>query len=218
MRNTTLGIGVGDPGLVNVQEGISVLSANIGFWKEIPLKKLFEEEFGVPVILESSVRAQALAERVLGAGEGAEDMIYIEYGSGIGAGITIEGKILHGHDWLAGEFGHIPMIENGPACNCGSFGCLEAIVGLSAIEARCRRAIQEGSNSKALEIANGDPEKITGWTILRASKLGDKACLAIVGELEKYLGLGISTLVNLFNPSIVVLDHRLGFAGVSLLE
>jgi predicted NBD/HSP70 family sugar kinase len=217
-REKLLGIGVGDPGLVNVQEGISVLSANIGFWKEIPLKKLFEEEFGVPVILESSVRAQALAERVLGAGGGAEDMIYIEYGSGIGAGITIQGKILHGHDWLAGEFGHIPMIENGPACNCGSFGCLEAIVGLSAIEARCRRAIQEGSNSKALEIANGDPEKITGWTILRASKLGDKACLAIVGELEKYLGLGISTLVNLFNPSIVVLDHRLGFAGVSLLE
>jgi predicted NBD/HSP70 family sugar kinase len=213
-----LGIGVADPGLVNVREGISVLAANIGFWKGIPLKKLFEEEFGIVVILESSTRAQAIAERVLGAGEGAEDMIYIEYGRGIGAGITIEGRSLRGHDWLAGEFGHIPMIENGPACNCGSFGCLEAIVGLSAIETRCRKAIQEGSNSRALEIANDDPRKITGWTVLHASKLGDKTCLAIVGELEKYLGLGIATLVNLFNPSIIVLDHRLGFAGESFLE
>ena len=217
-REKLLGIGIADPGLVNVQEGISVSCTNLGFWKGIPLKKLFEEEFGVPVILESSTRAQALAERVLGAGEGAEDMIYIEYGRGIGAGITIAGRSLRGHDWLAGEFGHIPMIENGPACNCGSFGCLEAIVGSSAMEARCRKAIQEGSNSRALELANGDPGKITGWTILEAAKCGDKTCLAIVGELEKYLGLGIATLVNLFNPSIIILDHRLGLAGEGFLE
>jgi predicted NBD/HSP70 family sugar kinase len=213
-----LGMGIADPGLVNVREGISLLSANISFWKGVPLKKLFEEEFGVPVVLESSSRAQALAERVLGAGEGAEDMIYIEYGRGIGAGIMSEGKSLRGHDFLAGEFGHIPMLENGPACNCGSFGCLEAIVGLSALEARCRKAIQEGSNSQALEIAHGDANKITGWTVLEASKLGDKTCLAIVGELEKYLGLGISTLVNLFNPSVIILDHRLGVAGEGFLE
>lgn len=213
-----LGIGVSDPGLVNVQEGISVICTNLGFWKGIPLKKLFEEEFGVPMMLESSTRLQALAEHVLGAGNRAQDMIYIEYGKGIGAGIIIEGKTLRGHDSLAGEFGHIPMMENGPACNCGSFGCLEAIVGLSALEARCRKAIQEGSNSRALEIADGDTEKITGWRILQAAKLGDKTCLAIVGELEKFLGWGIATLVNLFNPSIVVLDHRLGSAGEGFLE
>ena len=217
-REKLLGIGVADPGMVNVQEGVAMNCVTLGFWKGVPLKKLFEDEFGVPMILESSTRAQALAERVLGAGEGAEDMIYIEYGKGIGAGIFIEGRSLRGHDSLAGEFGHIPMVENGPACNCGSFGCLEAIVGASAIEARCRKAIQEGSNSIALEIAKGDPLKITGWTILQAAMLGDKTCLAIVGELEKYLGLGIATLVNLSNPSIIVLDHRLGFAGASLLE
>lgn len=217
-REKLLGMGVADPGLVNVREGISVLSAHIAFWKEVPLKKLFEEEFGIPVILESSTRAQALAERVLGVGKSAEDMIYIEYGRGIGAGITIEGRSLRGHGWLAGEFGHIPMIDSGPACNCGSFGCLEAIVGLSAMEVRCRKAIREGSNSRALEIANGDLNKVTGWTVLQASKLGDKTCLAIVGDLEKYLGLGIATLVNLFNPFMIVLDHRLEYAGENFLE
>lgn len=217
-REKLLGIGVADPGLVNVREGISLMTANIGFWKGIPLKHLFEEEFGVAVAMESSTRAQAMAECTLGAGKGAQDSIYIEYGRGIGAGVMIEGRSLRGHDWLAGEFGHIPMVENGPACNCGSFGCLEALVGLTAIEARCRKAIQDGSNSRALEMAEGDPAKITGWTILEASNLGDKTCLAIVGELEKYLGLGIATLVNLFNPSIIVLDHRLGLAGEGFLE
>lgn len=213
-----LGIGFADPGLVNTQEGISILSVNLGIWKEIPVKKLFEEEFGVPLILESSTRAQALAERSLGAGGGAEDMIYIEYGKGIGAGVSIEGKILRGHKWMAGEFGHIPMVENGPACVCGSFGCLEALAGLSAIEARCRKAIQEGGNTRALEIAHGEASKITGWTVLQAAKLDDKTCLAIVEDLVKYLGLGLSTLVNLFNPAVVVLDHRLGLAGPSFLE
>ncbi len=213
-----LGIGVADPGLVNVQEGISLVAANLEFWKDVPVKRLFEEEFGVPLVLESSTRAQALAERALGAGEGAEDMIYIEYGKGVGAGIMTAGRMLFGHDWIAGEFGHIPMLENGPACNCGSFGCLEALVGLSAVEARCRKALLEGSNTRALEIAGRDPAKVTGWTVLEASNLGDKTCIAIVEELVKYLGLGLSTLVNLFNPSIVILDHRLSLAGEIFLE
>ena len=217
-REKLLGIGVADPGLVNVQDGISLVAANLEFWKDVPVKKLFEEEFGVPLVLESSTRAQALAERALGAGEGAEDMIYIEYGKGVGAGIMTAGRMLFGHNWIAGEFGHIPMIKNGPACNCGSFGCLEALVGLSAVEARCRKAIREGSNTRALEIAERDPTKVTGWTVLEASKCGDKTCIAIVEELVKYLGLGLSTLVNLFNPSIVILDHRLGLAGEIFLE
>lgn len=217
-REKLLGIGIADPGLVNVQEGISIVTASLEFWKNVPLKQIFEQEFRIPSILESSTRTQALAEHVLGAGRGADDMIYIEYGKGVGAGIMSAGKMLLGHQWIAGEFGHIPMLENGPACNCGSFGCLEALVGLSAIEARCRTAIQQGSNSRALEIANGDATKISGWTVLEASKLGDKTCMAIVEELVKYLGLGLSTLVNLFNPAIIVLDHRLELAGQIFLE
>lgn len=212
------GIGIAAPGLVNVREGTSLFAANLRFWKDVPLKKIFEEEFGLPLVLENSTRARALSERILGAGEGADDMVYIEYGQGIGAGIVIDGNIVFGHDWLAGEFGHIPMVETGAACNCGSFGCLEALVGLSAIEARCRKAVQDGSNSRALEIAEFDPAKITGWTVLEASKLGDKTCIAIVEDLVEYLGLGLSTLVNLFNPAMVVLDERLNLAGEIFLQ
>ncbi len=217
-REKILGIAAADPGLVNTRDGISILASNLGFWKNIPLKKLFTEEFGIPFILESSTRAQALAERVLGAGGGADDMVYIEFGKGIGAGIVIDGKMLCGHNWIAGEFGHIPVVENGPACSCGSFGCLEAVVGVSALEARCRRALQEGAHSRVLDIVNGEASRITGWTVFQAAKLGDKTCMAIIEELEKYLGLGLATLVNLFNPSVVVLDHRLELGGESLLD
>ena len=184
------------PALVNVQEGISLVAANLDFWKDVPVKRLFEEEFGVPLVLESSTRAQALAERALGAGEGAEDMIYIEYGKGVGAGIMTAGRMLFG---MTGSrrVRHIPMLENGPACNCGSFGCLEALVGLSAVEARCRKALLEGSNTRALEIAGRDPAKVTGWTVLEASNLGDKTCIAIVEELVK---LPRPRLVNFGEP------------------
>jgi N-acetylglucosamine repressor len=213
-----LKISVADTGVVDIEEGITISSSTLSFWNDVPLRKRFDEEFDVPLILETNTRVATLAERVLGAGQNAEDMIYVEYGKGIGAGIMLKGNMLYGHNWSAGEFGHIPIVENGPACTCGSFGCLEAVAGLSALEARCRRAIQEGSNSQALELANGDPSQITGWTVLSAANLGDKTCSAIVEELEKHLGLGISTLVNLFNPSVVILDQRLQLAGDSLLE
>jgi len=212
------GIGIADPGLVNVREGISVLSSTLDFWRDVPLRKIFEDQFKIPVMLESDTRAEALAERVLGAGGNAEEMIFIDYGTGIGAGIAVQGKILHGNDWVAGEVGHIPMLENGPPCSCGSFGCLEALVGASALATRCRKAVQEGSKSRALELANGKVGNITGWTVLQAAKLGDKTCIAIIEDLVKYLGLGISTLVNLFNPSVVVLDHRLSMAGQGFLD
>jgi predicted NBD/HSP70 family sugar kinase len=213
-----IGIGIGDPGLVNSQEGVTVMSSQIGFWKQVPLKRIFEDEFGVPCLLGDNTRTKTLAERVLGAGEMAEDMIYIEYGRGIGAGIVVRGKILEGHRRSSGEFGHTHVIENGPACTCGSFGCLEAIAGASALEARVRKAIQEGAGSRVMELVDGDPNKITPWAALKAASIGDKTCGMIVEEIGKYLGLGVANLVNLFNPQLIVLDQRLELGGPGLLE
>jgi predicted NBD/HSP70 family sugar kinase len=213
-----IGIGIGDPGLVNSQEGVTVMSSQIGFWKQVPLKRIFEDEFGVPCLLGDNTRTKTLAERVVGAGEMADEMIYIEYGRGIGAGIVVGGKVLEGHRRSSGEFGHTHVIENGPACTCGSFGCLEAIAGASALEARVRKAIQEGATSKLMELVDGDLNKITPWAALKAASMGDKTCAMIVEEIGKYLGLGVANLVNLFNPQLIVLDERLELAGPGLLE
>ena len=120
-----VGIGVAGSGLVNTREGLLVMSTTVEFLREVPLREIFEKEFGVPTAIENLTRAKTVAERALGAGSMARDMIYVEYGrTGIGAGIVLDGRLFYGSGYMAGEFGHPHIIEDGPACKCGSFGCL----------------------------------------------------------------------------------------------
>ncbi len=212
-----MGVGVADPGLVDSRSGVTVLSSTLDFWNQAPLKVLFEREFGVPAVVESKTRAKAVAERMLGAGGMRENLVYVDYGAGIGAGLILDGKLLHGESGAAGEFGHTLAVRGGPACKCGSYGCLEAVAGARAVEGRMRRAIAEGGTSLALAAAGGDPERITAWMVLDAASRGDKIAANIVAEVARHLGLGLANLVNLFNPSIVVLDSRLKAAGQELL-
>jgi len=170
------------------------------------------------VLLEDKTRARAMAERTLGAGHGAKDMIFVDYGRGIGAGIIVEGKPLRGHRWAAGEFGHTHVSDDNTACPCGSFGCLEAMAGALALELRIRKAISEGSSPQYLETPAEGASGVSAWQVLRAASQGDKTCSAIVEQAGNYLGLGLANLVNLFNPSIIVLDRRLEQAGQALLE
>jgi len=212
------GLGVADPGLVDSQQGISISSSTMDFWRDVPLKRIFAGHFRVPFLLESNTRVRTVAERALGAGQMAEDMLYLDYGTGIGLGVVSAGKLLRGCRECAGEFGHIRVMEGGPPCNCGSFGCLEAIAGAPAIAARVRTAVLEGGRSKVLELAGGDPARINGFMVFEAACLGDKMCATVVEEVERYLALGLANAINLFNPSLVVLDRRLQVAGPGFLE
>jgi len=214
-----LGIGLAGSGLVNSQEGTMVMSSTIESFKHVPLRRIFEKEFSVSVMLANFASAKAVAERTLGAGAMADDMIYVEYGkTGIGAGIISGGKLIHGAGYAAGELGHTHVTEEGPPCKCGSFGCLEALAGAAAIESRMRKAIAEGSGSEVVSLAGGDPGAVSGWIVLKGAQMGDKTCSAIVEQAANYLGLGLANLVNLFNPSVLVLDQRLKLAGQGLLE
>jgi predicted NBD/HSP70 family sugar kinase len=212
-----MGIGIADPGLVDSRNGVTITSSTIAFWKDIPLKKVFEEEFRLPVLVETRTRAKTVAER-RAEGDGAETMVYIDYGAGIGAGLIVDGRLLYGQRSAAGEFGHTHITEDGPACNCGSFGCLEAIAGLRAVEARLRRALADGGHTELLEMAGGDPSRIAGWMVFQAASRGDKISINIVAEVARYLGLGIANMVNLFNPAVVVVDSSLQAAGQDLLD
>lgn len=216
--NSALGIGIADPGLVDSRNGVTLTSSTIEFWNQVPLKRIFEEEFGIPTVVESKMRAKAIAEHMLGGGQKQDNMIYLDYGTGIGAGIIVDGRLLYGKNGGVGEVGHTHIAEDGPACKCGSIGCLEAIAGAAAIEARIRKALSEGATSRAVELAGGDAKKITAWTVLSAANIGDKICNNIIQEIGRYLGVGVANLVNLFNPSVVVLDKRLALAGESLLD
>jgi len=216
--DSLVGIGIADPGLVDRKRGVTVTSSTIGFWRQVPLKAIFEREFRVPVLVETRARAKTMAEHENGAAGRDDSLIYIEYGTGIGAGFRIDGRLLYGQESGAGEFGHTLLVENGPACNCGSFGCLEAIAGLRAVEARVRRAIEEGGQTEVLERAGGDPTRITGWMVFEAASHGDKISSHVVAEVARCLALGIANLANLLNPAVVVLDAKLRLAGQELLD
>lgn len=212
------GIGIGDPGVVDSRAGVSIASSTIEFWKSVPLGKIFESHFRVPVLLESNTRACAVAERMRGAGRMAEDLLFLEYGTGIGLAIFSEGRLLRGSGQSAGELGHTHVLDGGPPCKCGNFGCLEAVIGEPALAARARSAILERGKSLVLNLSGGDPEKITGWNVIEAAAQGDKMCTMILAEVEKYLGLALSHAVNLFNPSLVLIDRRLSRAPNGFLD
>jgi predicted NBD/HSP70 family sugar kinase len=214
---TLAGIGIADPGLVDSRRGMVLSCSTIPFWREVPIKAIFEREFGVPVTVETHTRAKAVAERD-GSGNSRETMIYIDYGAGIGAGLVTDGRLLYGQTSGAGEFGHMHVVENDTACNCGSFGCLEAVAGLRAVETRVRRAVADGGKTEVLEMAGGDAARISGWMVFEAASRGDKIAGNTVAAVGRYLGLGIANLVNLFNPGAVVLDWRLRTAGDALLN
>lgn len=213
-----VGIGVADPGFVNSRQGVTLTSSIIDFWKNVPLRRIFEEEFGVPTLVESRTRAKTIAERMRGAGEELDNLVYVDYGTGVGAGIVVDGRLLYGQDCGAGELGHMHVFKGGPACRCGSIGCLEAIAGAAAIKARMRKALGEGAVSEALSLAGGRPEGISLWMILSAARSGDKIASNIVADITQYLGLALANLVNLFNPSAVILDKSLEVAGEGLLD
>lgn len=217
-KEKILGIGVGDPGLVNADEGISIFASTIEFWRQVPLRAIFEAEFSIPTLIANNTRTKAVAERSLGAAANSDDMIFVEYGHGIGAGIITGGHLLGGSRWAAGEFGHTHVTEDGPACQCGSFGCLEAIAGIGALKASVGKALAQGGSSQALSLAGGKVEGLTGWHVLQAARDGDKMAVSLVDGVANYLGLGLANLANLFNPSLIVLDKRLSLAGDQFIE
>jgi N-acetylglucosamine repressor len=213
-----LGIGVGDPSLVDTNQGCAVLSSTIEFWRDVPVRQRFENEFGLQCVVDNSTRTRTMAERTLGAGHRADDFIFVVYGWGVGAGIFSGGRIIQGSTWAAGEFGHTHVSETAAPCRCGSFGCLEALAGIGALEANIKKALRRGASSQCLAMAGGEADKISGWQVLEACRLGDKMSTALVEEMATYLGLGLANLVNLFNPSLIVLDGRLELAGDLVLE
>ena len=153
-----LGIGVAFSGVIDVRNGRILSYPRLGQmeqWRNVPLKKIIEDEFGVPCLLEDSVRAVATSERCLGCRAVLRDFVYVDVGMGVGASIFIDGQIYRGFNGSAGEFGHMTVDEDGPLCCCGSNGCLEALATCTTIIETVRIAIEKGVASKTLELAGG---------------------------------------------------------------
>jgi len=211
-----LGIGLGVPGPVVAEAGTVAAPPIMPGWDNYPIRAHLQELWGLPIALNNDAELGALGEWAYGAGRGERHLVYIKVGTGVGAGLLLDGYIYRGATGCAGEIGHVTIRDNGPLCSCGSHGCLEAMAGGHAIAESARTAIMAGRKTQLASIH--PPEMITARDVAAASRLGDLVAQQIISEAGIYLGIALASLINLFNPSMVVVGGGVAQMGDILME
>ncbi len=211
-----LGIGVGVPGPVIIEKGIVSTPPLMPGWDEYPIRDELQELWKRPVSLNNDAELGALGEWAQGAGRGERNLVYIKVGTGIGAGLLLDGEIYHGEAGSAGEIGHITILQGGPRCNCGNYGCLEALASGAAIARQAQEAVRSGRRTL---MAMYEPiEKISAANVAEAAQRGDLVAQGIMKEAGTYLGIAIANLLNVLNPGVVVVGGGISQTGDLLLQ
>ncbi len=209
-------IGVGVPGPVVEQAGMVSGPPIMPGWDGFPIREYLQQLWNCPVILGNDADLGALGEWAFGVARNERDVAYLKVGTGIGCGLLINGQIYSGVTGSAGEIGHITIDENGPVCQCGNRGCLEAMAGGRAIALRAIESIRRGQRTLLTEIQPAD--KITSQDVISAARRGDLFAQHLMIDAGSHLGTAVAGLVNLFNPGMVVIGGGLAQVGDLLLE
>ncbi|MYL46699.1 ROK family protein [Virgibacillus halodenitrificans] len=198
--NEILGIGVAMHGVVDVETGTSLISPNLGL-TNIPIKAELEKEFNVIIKVENDARAMALGEAWFGGHGEIDNMVAVNLGRGVGAGIVVAGKLYHGAQDIAGEIGHMTIDMNGKDCECGNRGCLQTFATGAAISTRAADRLQASESS----LEHEPVFKLTGESVYALAKAGNKMYEEVLVETGVYIGVGLTNLIHLVNPKKVVL-------------
>jgi glucokinase len=221
------GIGICAPGPLNSRTGIVFDPPNLPGWNGVPLRDIFSEQFRVPIFVENDANAAALGEYMFGAGRGSHEVVYLTISTGIGGGVISDGKLLTGISGTAGELGHITIDWHGERCNCGNVGCLERITSGTAIARKANGAIAEGKGDELLAFARahrqaaGNPTAITdvtASTVALAAEAGIPLARDIIATAAEALGIGLVTIIHIFNPEIIILGGGVTQMGPMLLD
>lgn len=207
------GIGVSAPGPLNPITGVVVAPPNLFGWHNVPLADILKAEFNLPVWVGNDANVAALAETLRGAAQGYRHVIYITHSTGIGSGIIADGKMLLGKSGLAAEIGHIPLVLDG-----GRVTTLEMEAAGPDMAAYAVRRIEAGAKSLMSEMVGGDLTKINGSTVGKAAEQGDALALEIVQRSGMLVGLGMVTLMMLFNPEIIVYGGGVSTLGALIMD
>jgi glucokinase len=209
-------IGVGAAGLVEWPEG-RIRFAPHNAYPHGSLRSLLTERTGLPTIVDNDANVAAWAEARYGAGLGSDHVVLLALGTGVGAGLVLDGRVYRGATGIGGEFGHITVdAEGGVRCTCGNVGCLEAVVSGSAL-GRDGRAAAAADPDGLLATLAGAPDRVTGVVVFEAARQGDPTALALFERVGRWLGVGIATAVTLFDPQVVVVGGGLARAADLLL-
>lgn len=198
-----LGLALGVPGLVDHNEGTLLFAPNLK-WRNIELKKLLITEFNIPIIVDNEANLATFGEYYFGSAYQHSDVLYLSSGIGLGGGILHNAELLRGVNGMAGELGHITIVPDGELCGCGNKGCWETLVSLKALYRYTQEQLATNKTSLLWQTTNGNLNDLTVEMIVSAAEEGDRVALVALTKVGRYLGIGIASLINSLNPSIVV--------------
>lgn len=199
-------IGLCAPGPLDPRTGVVINPPNVQCWRNFPLAEHISKSYGVSVKLDNDANAAALAETVWGAGRGYSNVFYATIGTGIGTGIILDGKILHGRTGAAGEGGHVSIDYRGPKCACGKRGCIETLAAGPAIARSARERLEKGprDSSALLALANGKPDEVTSEMVGQAFARGDRVAKEVLEQTVRYLSHWLGNVIDLLEPDIII--------------
>ena len=201
-------VGVGAPGSVDPETGKVIFAGNLG-WKDVAFKKELEKQLDRPVYVQNDANLCALGVHEVELEGEPRSMVGIFLGTGIGAGLVIEGKLYSGFNRTAGEVGHMVILLNGPKCSCGNRGCWEALASRSAIFRQVQEAVEEGQKTVLTDMLGSDLKDLRSGDLRKAIKQGDKLVAHIVEEAARCSGVAVANLINILNPEVIVLGGGL---------
>lgn len=207
-------IGVIFAALVDSARGEVITSPNIPGLDHFDVASPLEEYFNAPVTLENDASAATIAESLYGSGRGVENFVYLTLSTGIGGGAFVNGKLYRGPHGLAGEFGHMVVMSNGPTCGCGRKGCLEAIAGGKGIARRVSESISSVRDSSIL--SGMRPDQIDAAGVFSAMRKGDMFSRLIIEETIYYLAVGLVNIITMLDPEVIIIGGGIARAGKDL--
>ncbi len=205
-----IGVGVSMPGLINFEKGINLTYLN---FDELPVSKLIEQHINLPVFIINDAKARALAELRFGKAREAKNTLVIYIGWGFGTGLILDGKLYNGTDGFSGEFGHIPIIEDGILCQCGKRGCLETVASGTALSRLATEGIARGEQTELARLTGIDNRHIHYMSVVESALKGDAFSIDILSEVGSQLGRGIAMLVQILNPELIIFGGQMVKAG-----
>jgi len=209
-------IGLAVAGFVEYPSGRILFAPNLSF-SNPGVGAVLSREYGLPVVVENDANAAAWAENLFGAGRGTLNMLMVTVGTGIGGGMILDGRLYRGSRGFGAEFGHMPVTLDGPACNCGSHGCLESVASGTALGRMARERVAGFPDSEVLRLAHGKVEDITGAMVGKAADTYDPFAIELLWDLGTMLGVGLAGLAKAFDPELIVVGGGVLEEGESIL-
>lgn len=211
-------VGLGFPGNTNGRTGLVLGSSNLPAWDHFPLRDTVAAQVGLPVMLENDANLCALGEHRFGAGRGTQHMCYVTFSTGYGIGMIINGQLYAGHTGTAGELGHVVINIGGPPCSCGKLGCIMAYASGIGISRMVYEKVDAGVETLLRERMPAPGQRVAAETVALAAQQGDPVASEILRVAGYYAGVGLSMIVQILNPEVIVIGGGLVNIGPLVWE